>query len=240
LVLGACVLLTTSDAHAYRPFDGTDGDVADLGDLEMEVGPVGYLRQVHASSLVAPALVANYGFLPGWELVVEGNGVFPIEAGSRPQLVDTGVFLKHLLRAGALQGKSGLSLATEVGVLPPTVNAEPGSGLYVGLIASQVWRELTIHFNIELMRARDGLGELFASAILEGSSRRRIRPVAELYVDTHAGVTTPSALVGFIWRASEHVSVDAATRLATTAGAPVFEVRAGFTWTIPTLRAGNR
>jgi hypothetical protein len=223
------LLATTRSAYAYRPFDGTDADVAELGDFEIELGPIGYLRQAHSSFVVAPAFVGNLGFLPRWELVFEGNGVF---GAPSPQLLDTGLFLKHTLREGSLQGKSGLSLATEVGALLPLVNSQPGAGVYLGMIASQAWRELTIHVNFEVMRARDGLGEVFIGAIFEGNKRHRIRPVAELWVDTHAGVTTTSGLAGFIWRVNERFSVDTATRLATSELGPVFEMRCGFTWAL--------
>src|ERR1700722_7896999 len=32
-------LLFSAPAHAYRPFDGTDADVAETGDFELELGP---------------------------------------------------------------------------------------------------------------------------------------------------------------------------------------------------------
>jgi hypothetical protein len=32
------------DVHAYRPFDGTDAAVAETGEMEIELGPVEYLR----------------------------------------------------------------------------------------------------------------------------------------------------------------------------------------------------
>jgi hypothetical protein len=31
-------------AEAYRPFDGTDAAVAETGEMEIELGPVEYLR----------------------------------------------------------------------------------------------------------------------------------------------------------------------------------------------------
>jgi hypothetical protein len=36
----SALVTPTSTAHAYRPFDGTDADVAELGDFELELGPV--------------------------------------------------------------------------------------------------------------------------------------------------------------------------------------------------------
>ena len=41
-----------------------------------------------------------------------------------------------------------------------------------------------------------------------------------------------SGLGGAIWRAGEHLDVDGAFRVARQDGAPVYEVRAGLTWTV--------
>jgi len=89
VALVVALLATTNGAYAYRPFDGTDADVAELGDFEIELGPVGYLRQARSSFVVAPTFVGNLGFLPRWELVFEGNGVFAVNGASSPQLLDT-------------------------------------------------------------------------------------------------------------------------------------------------------
>ena len=232
LAAGALVL-TARDARAYRPFDGTDADVAELGELELELGPVGYLRSAHESSLVAPNAVLNFGILPRWELVVQGVGDFPFSGGDAT-FGDGGIFLKHVLREGSLQGKSGLSLATELGVLLPelTHGAWTDAGVYLGFIASQAWRDFIVHFNASIARSVDAHEDIFMGAILEAIPTR-VRPVAELYVDVHGDVATPSALVGFIFRARDNLAFDAATRLARTNDAPVYEIRAGLTWAIP-------
>ena len=60
------------DAQAYRPFDGTDPAVAETGEMEIELGPVEYLREGSARTLFAPNVRINYGFSPGWEAVLEG------------------------------------------------------------------------------------------------------------------------------------------------------------------------
>ena len=62
--------------------------------------------------------------------------------------------------------------------------------------------------------------------------KSRLRPVAELFLDRHGGDVQPSVLVGSILTVNEHLSFDAATRLAYSSGASLFEVRAGLTWTI--------
>jgi hypothetical protein len=224
----AATLVVAKPAHAYRPFDGTDADVAALHEVELEIGPLGYLRASHTSALAFPTVVANFGFLPRWELVLQGQGVFPQNSSAR--FTDGGAFVKHVLREGSLQeGHSGISIATEIGVLLPD-NFSGDGGVYLGIILSHAWRPLTLHLNLQLARTQDGAGDFFAGLIVEGVPHARVRPVAELYIDSHGGVSTPSVLVGFIARCSTHLSLDAATRIAWHADAPLFEARAGFTY----------
>jgi len=232
-VLAASFALA-SPAYAYRPFDGTDADVAEYRTIELELGPLGYLRSEDKSALVAPAAIFNLGFLPRWELVIQGTGVYG--ASSPPSFIDGGVFVKHVLREGILQEKSGLSIASEVGLLLPTLGV-PGvsqAGPYIGLIATYGWeRTFLFHLNLSLARNTDAQPDVFVGTILEGVPKSRVRPVAELYVDRHGNATTPSVLVGCIFRAIKHLDFDAATRLAWFMEAPAFEIRAGLTWTIP-------
>src|SRR2546426_12619554 len=63
---------------AYRPFDWTDAAVADIGELEIEFGPVGFRRTDTERTVIAPAYVLNYGFAKNWELVLEGQGEHPL------------------------------------------------------------------------------------------------------------------------------------------------------------------
>ena len=45
LMLAAVLTCWCDGAQAYRPFDGTDAAVADTGEVEIELGPVEYLRE---------------------------------------------------------------------------------------------------------------------------------------------------------------------------------------------------
>lgn len=225
-------------AHAYRPFDGTDADVSEYGQLELELGPIGYLRAQHDSALVFANTIVNYGFLPRWEIVAQGAGVYGFDGALPPRFIDGSLFLKHVLREGVLQGRRGISLAVEFGVLFPN-NDEPfteDSGLHLSLIASYAWPELVTHFNVWIERSSDGQPDAFASVILEGHPNGAVRPVSEIFVERHGDDTQPSVLVGFIWRASKHLAIDAGTRLAWTAGAPLYEIRAGLTIGLPFVR----
>ncbi len=237
LVIVAGIVGVATRAHAYRPFDGTDADVAETGHIELEIGPFGYLRTQHDSALVFANGVFNFGFIPRWELVIQGTGVYGLDLAPPPRFQDGGVFLKHLLREGTLQGEHGISLATEFGVLFPTSDAPfVDAGLYLSLIASYAWPHVVVHVNGWIERASDGNPDVFLGAIIEGRTSARIRPVAELFVDRHGADVEPSMLVGTILTVNEHLSFDAATRLAWTENAPLFEVRAGLTWTIVAFR----
>ena len=61
LATAAALICWCGDAEAYRPFDGTDAAVADTGDVEIELGPVEYLREGAERTLLAPDLRINYG-----------------------------------------------------------------------------------------------------------------------------------------------------------------------------------
>src|SRR6186713_1523867 len=107
--VGVLVMAWARVAAAYRPFDGTDADIAEPGEVELEIGPAGYSQEGSSRFIVAPAVVANYGFAPGLEAVVEGRQEFPVPEAQ--QLWAVGCFVKGLLRRGSLQGNTGPSVA---------------------------------------------------------------------------------------------------------------------------------
>jgi hypothetical protein len=226
-------------ARAYRPFDGTDADVAELHTLELEIGPIGYFRMGSVHDLVTGGVV-NYGFARRFELVVQGFDFAGLDGATSTapyKLTDTGVFVKAVLREGCLQDKSGPSVATEVGPLLPTVNGANGLGAYAGgIISTCVSRSLIVHWNVEaqILRSTYDL-DLFAGAILEPPpSRHVVRPVVELFIERDfGGAQTYSGLVGAIWTVDSKLALDAAMREALIGGQNVSEIRTGFTWVIP-------
>jgi hypothetical protein len=223
-------------AHAYRPFDSTDAAVAPEGELEIELGPVGYLKEEHNRYLVAPDLVLNLGIVHGWEAVLEGEHLILLDGPHgepRYRLVDTGFFLKGVLRDGSLQDGEGPSVALELGPLLPTVNDESGIGASANLIVSQRWSALTLHVNTEVALSRAGNLDLFEGVIIEGP-QWKVRPVAEIFVEREFGAAfAVSGLAGAIWQLSDELAFDAAVRLASVDGEGVFEARAGLTWACP-------
>ena len=197
-----------SPAFAYRPFDGTDGDVADVGEFELEMGPAHFLSSPEGRYIVAPATVLNLGVARGLELVVDFKdfvGLQSVAGQPRMRLLDTDIFLKGILRRGTLQGESGVSIALEAGPLLPEL------GVFL-----RGW-----HWQL--------LG--FVSLILEGPHDWAVRPVGEIYADHEFGNdTTYSALAGAIWQVRDGLALDAAVRYAAQPGNNDVEVRFGLTW----------
>lgn len=223
---------------AYRPFDGTDAAVAKDGEMEVELQPAGPIWEGSQTSLIAPATRLNFGMPKDWEFVVEGQFETPLSPSGSTRLADPAVSLKHVLRPGSLQDQSGVSIATEFGVLLPDSN-DSGVGASLAGIVSQRWDWGTIHFNAATAITRDQHADLFLSTILEGPSKWTVRPVAEVFYEEEFGVLhTISGLVGAIWQVKEDLSFDVGFRHALTNGHFVNEIRAGLTFAFP-LKIGS-
>jgi hypothetical protein len=242
-VVSACVFLGAATfapgARAYRPFDGTDAEVAGVGELELELGPAHFYSQGGAHYLVSPATVLNLGLLPRLELVADFKNFVGLEAipgQARDRLLDTDVLLKAVLLPGSLQeAGAGPSLALEAGPLLPNVNGDNGFGATGNLIVSQRWRYVSLHLNSSASLTRTNLHpDWFEGVIVEGPFAMLVRPVAELFVEHEflADVTTWSALAGAIWRADRGLDFDVGLREARIGDRPVTEVRLGLTWAV--------
>jgi hypothetical protein len=223
-------------ALAYRPFDSTDAGVAAPGEFELELGPIGWLREGESSFRVAPAVVANLGLPWKSELVLEGErqaALDPAPGEPKTSFVDTGVFVKTVLREGALQDASGPSVAMEYGVLLPEVHGQSGTGASVAGIVSQRRDAGTLHLNAQFAWNRDHEPEGFLGAILEGPYAWTVRPVAEVFGEQASGSPrTSSALLGAIWRARDDLTLDFGVRFAHAGDELIREVRLGLTWTL--------
>jgi hypothetical protein len=231
LIIGT---VAASPSLAYRPFDGTDAAVADKGELEVELQPAGVLREGSETRLVAPAAVLNFGFSKGWEAVLQGQVETPLSGSEPASLQMTEALLKYVLREGALQDKSGPSIATEFGFLLPGINAEPGLGASWAAIISQRWDWGTTHVNVATAVTRDQHFDLFLDGIVEGPHSWKVRPVAEIFYDDEFGKgRTFSGLIGAIWQVRENFSLDIGVRRALTEDRPVTELRAGMTIGFP-------
>ena len=118
----------TSEARAYRPFDGTDAAVADPREVEVEFQPAGAQWGPEQNVLIAPATVFNYGLPQDWEAILEGQLQTPFSPLGPTNLTASGASLKHVIRPGSLQDQSGPSIATEFGVLLPDSNGSNNFG----------------------------------------------------------------------------------------------------------------
>jgi len=230
-------LFGASRAEAYRPFDGTDAGVADLGAFELEIGPVHWYERAGQRSLLAPVTVLNFGVWPRTELVAEFQNslsVGPRAGRPRAALLGTDVLVKHVLRTGCLQGESGPSIALEVGPLTPEVNGTNAFGASAALIVSSRGDWGSVHFNERPTYSREHRLDLFSGLIVEGPHEWRVRPVTELFYERAVGdALTVSGLLGAIWSVRESFDLDLALRGARIGQGDAEEVRLGFTWTTP-------
>lgn len=227
-------------ALAYRPFDSTDADVTGAGELQLELQPLGRLREDGKRTALAPAVAVNLGLDGDRELSLEGTREVALDRDPgepRSALVDNQALFKHLLRRGSLQDERGPSVAAEYGLLLPSVHAGHGTGFSAAGAVSQRWPAATLHLNAALARNRDHEPQVFAGAILEGPDAWRVRPVAELFTEKASGsARVRSALVGAIWRVHERLSLDFGLRAAHAGSQSVRELRLGLTWSVPLAR----
>lgn len=230
----ALAVLWPCSALAYRPFNGTDAAVAAKGEMELELGPLGFEKEGSSKTLVAPAAVLNWGFADRFELVLEGRHLIQLEdQGSEPRsrIEDAALSLKSVLREGSLQERSGVSVATELSALLPSIDGGGGAGGELALIVSQRWPDLTVHVNGAASWTRAHRLGLFGGAIFEVHDAWTVRPVAEVFVESERDqATVVSGLVGAIWRVRDGLSFDTGLRLGRAGGVTTTEVRAGLTW----------
>ena len=237
-LVAACFVLGLTwplSAHAYRPFDSTDAAVAEKGEMEIEFGPLGFVKEGPDGALVAPSVIFNWGFARGWELVLEGRHFVQLGekiTTQRFRVEDSALSVKSVLREGTLQEKTGPSVATEIGALLPTIHGEDSAmGAQGALIVSQRWPDLTVHLNGAVAWTRAQRPGVFGGTIFEVHDAWPVRPVAEVFVEAERDVPTAvSGLVGAIWRVRDGLSFDVGLRLARAGGVNTTEVRAGLTW----------
>ena len=222
-------------SFAYRPFDSTDAAVADVGELEVEFGPVQFRRSNEEQTIIAPAYVLNFGF------VKIGNSCSKAEESIRCRLrrtpgagsSATPCFSKGFFGKVSSRISPGPSVAVEFGPLLPGVNDEQGWGAsWVGIV-SQRWSGGTIHFNLGAALTREHRGDLFIGTIFEGPYDWTVRPVAEVVYEREFNTTeTLAVLAGAIWKVRDDLSFDFGLREAWVNHQPVTEIRAGLTFAI--------
>jgi hypothetical protein len=237
LICGAILAaIWSTPACALRPFAGTDAAVAGPGEVELELGYLGYLREGSQKSIVAPAAVVNLGLEHGNELVLEGRArrrLNPEPATRRTTFEDGAISLKHIHRNGVLQEVDGPSIASECGILIPMLQGDRTGATCAGLVSGR-WNNVTVHFNGAVGKNRGGNWERFLGAIVTGPSFGPVRPVLEaFFVRDSTGFAANSALAGLLWTVNDNLQFDVALRKARAEGLGMTEIRAGLTWTRP-------
>ena len=141
------MLLLPSSAWGYRPFASTDAAVADPKEMEIEVGYFTLERARGKNTFIVPKVILNYGIIRDLEVVGEFTVQKPQD--EEVQLVDSGLFLKTVLKEGVLQGKEGVGFAVEVGtLLPSTAQGERRFGFEgIGILSGRLL-PFTYHVNI--------------------------------------------------------------------------------------------
>src|SRR4029079_12025386 len=95
----------TRRAFAYRPFVSTDAAVADLGDVEIELGVSPLANGHRRVTLDAPELGVNLGIMPDSELVGDLTLASDLTGDHHDEATrfeDSGVSLKWVARDGVL------------------------------------------------------------------------------------------------------------------------------------------
>jgi hypothetical protein len=227
-------MLAAPIAQAARPFNGTDAGVAQAGEFELEFGTA-YLHQGSERTGAFPAMTANFGLAGNSELVLEGRAerlMGDIGQQRRVSVQDLAVSYKHVHRPGSLQDGSGISIASECGLLFSPLHGSPGHGAACAAIASQRWAFGEVHLNAALERTREHTWSRTLGVIVEGPQAWAVRPVMELMSGSSGGESRAnSLLLGAIWSKSEDLAFDIALRKERTAGRDATEARFGLTWT---------
>ncbi len=227
-------------ASAFRPFDGTDTDVTELGKFELEFQPAGVQWQGSQTTLLAPVLVASYGFAKDWEVNFGGQLETALWPAGPTAFTDGQLFLKHVLREGSLQDQQGPSVATEFGVLLPDSTGDgTGVGAHIAGIVSQRWDWATVHFNAQIEDTRDQHTDLFFSTIVVGPEKWKVQPAIEVYYENEIGQQeTFSGLFALLFPVHDDLTFDLAYRHGVTnqygtqptAQFATNEIRAGVTF----------
>lgn len=219
-------------ALGYRPFISTDAAVADLKEIEIELG---YFAVEHADkehTFTVPQVVINYGIAQNWEVVGEFRVEKPAHAAA--QLISPGLFLKGVLKEGTLQQYDGVSVAVEAGpLLPSAASEQHGCGFEgIGILSGAV-HQFTYHLNLGGgVDRQQATPFLLWGVIVELPLLPSLRLVGEVSGEsTRKQIPDDSVLLGLIWQLpSSSLLFDGGIRKSISKGAPEWLFTTGLTW----------
>ena len=218
-------------AWGYRPFVSTDAAVADVKEMEIELGYFNLERAKGRNAFIIPKVVLNYGLIRNLELVGEFGVEEPTHGSVR--LADPALSLKGILKEGVLQEKSGVSVGVEAGPLLPSTNKEENRFGFeaIGIVTGKL-SALTYHLNFGggVDRARSN-PFLVWGVIAELSIIPKVRLVGEINGESVRGNSPDnSALIGVIWEPPlPKIAIDAGIRRGISSRAPDWLFTTGLT-----------
>jgi hypothetical protein len=242
-LLSTCYPLT--DAWAYRPFVSTDAAVADPGDVEVELGAIGFRSGHGQTSIVAPTVIGNLGIAKDLELVGEFKLVNDLSHHEEDptRFEDTAVSLKWIAHEGVLQEHGGSpSIGVELSLLVPTLDHQHRPGGELVGIMSGTGLGFTYHLNGGVLtEPSEATADPVWGVIIEHVLGHGVRAVAEVNGESATG-TGPddSALLGAIWDVKvpppiRDLAFDVGIRRGFTHAAAEWGGTAGFTIAFPVL-----
>jgi hypothetical protein len=215
---------------AYRPFISTDAAVADVREVEIELGYFDLDRTHGENTISTPHMILNYGVAKNVELVVE----FTLEVSPEVEVTDPGIFGKGVLKEGVLQDKSGISFAIEAGpLLPSTRSREHGVGVEAIGIVSGKLSPFIVHVNGGGGLDRDDRHAFAVWGVIgELPVHPKVRVVGEVTGQSTQGERpNNSALLGVIWQpTSKNLFLDAGVRRGLSQAAPDWQFTLGLTF----------
>jgi hypothetical protein len=231
-------------ALAYRPFLSTDAGVADEGEIEVELGYVGFRRDRSRDAIVTPALVVNVGVAHGVEVVGQFKLVTDLGPGrgrDATRFDDSELSVKWVLHEGVLQDAGpSPSLALELSALLPTVHGEDRPGGELVAILSGRTGGFTYHVNAGgLVEPGGDEPGVVWGVIAERPLYGALRAVAEIDGESVRGAEPDNtALVGAVWSVPgpapfHELSFDVGIRRGLSNGADDWGGTAGLTFAFP-------
>ena len=243
LVAVGLAMAASRRACAYRPFVSTDAAVADLGEIEIELGMSGFHGPHGRATIDAPELVVNVGAAHDIEVVGHFTLANDLTRGSDEEptrFEDSGVSVKWVARDGVLQDTSGASVALELDALFPTLRGQDRPGAQLTGIVSNRTLGWTYHVSAGALVEPSGSDPGVAwSVIVERPLVGPLRAVTEINGESVRGSTpNNSALVGAIWSVTgpaplHELSFDIAVRHGLSSAADDWGGTAGVTFAFP-------
>ena len=232
LLIFLILVLSPATGFGYRPFVSTDAAVADVKEIEVEIGYFNLERDRGKNTFIVPKVVLNYGLIRNLEVVGEFAVEEPRHRSAR--LVDSALSLKAVLKEGVLQEKDGVSFAVEAGPLLPSTNKEENRFGFEGIgILTGRLNALTYHVNFGggVDRAQTNPFMIWG-IIAELPVVERLRLVGEINGESvRRNSPDNSALIGFIWNSPlSNVSIDAGLRRGISSKAADWMFTTGLTF----------